>query len=58
MKTPPKYPRLTPMRAVGLLKGLPPSKEHCCQYEYERIREALENHIKAALVAKKRKAKR
>ncbi len=55
----PKYPSLTPLRAVDLLRELDVlPREGISKGQLADVREALRNHVKHAIVAKRRKAGR
>lgn len=52
-----RYPRLTPMRAFALLEELNRADWND-QYKIRQAKEALSNHVKAALATGKRKRSR
>lgn len=52
---PKKYPRITPMRALELLRDLESARNDPTPTLLIRVRDALANHVKAALVAKNRR---
>lgn len=55
----PKYPSLTPLRAVDLLRTLDTlPREGISKSTLEEVRDALRNHVKHAIVAKRRRAGR
>jgi hypothetical protein len=54
----PKHPRLTPMRALVLIDVFTDNPEDWNRGHHARrqIREALQNHVKAELVKRKRRS--
>jgi hypothetical protein len=51
---PPKYPRLTPLKAFALLRELDEKRHNLLGnsaiYIVDRVRDALADHVRAALV--------
>lgn len=59
MTKPPKHPRLTPIRALALLRTVERHRDKCtdsqAQWCLEQVADALEHHIAAALVPRRGK---
>lgn len=55
MKRYPKYPRLTPLRAIDFLTRLERAGSNPTTFLLDEVRRALDAHVKAALVAKRRR---
>jgi len=59
VKQEPKHPRLTPVRAVQLLRVVANARGHGDSYEknaaLDRVAEELSEHITAELVSKRRR---